>query len=90
MTSNLKNTYENKVIGKLGVGTTNAINKNLKKIEEPKKYMFGNERPQSANIIADRKKQKNVYSGGEDLIITNNIGKKRYPSTNPRDDIRLK
>lgn len=47
------------------------------------------ERPQSANISAERRKIKNFGTGfieknekKEDLMVT---GKKRYPSTNPRD-----
>ncbi len=43
------------------------------------------ERPQSANIAAERRKMKNVGPGGfgkkEEMVVT---GKKRYPSSNPR------
>jgi len=46
------------------------------------------ERPQSANIQADRKKIKNpltygtgIGMGREEMMVT---GKKRYPSSNPR------
>jgi hypothetical protein len=46
------------------------------------------ERPQSANIAAERGKMKNLGIGyvnkREELMVT---GKKRYPSSNPRDEL---
>ncbi len=46
------------------------------------------ERPQSANIAAERRKMRNMMPGYSDkkeqMMVT---GKKRYPSTNPRDDL---
>lgn len=91
--TNIKAAYDNKIVGKLGTTTGTNIGKNIRKGEEVRKGVLGNDRPQSANIVPDRKKGKNGYSGysGEDLIVTNNIGKKRFPSTNPREDLlRLK
>lgn len=80
ITSTFKTAYESKITSKIGVTTMNT-NKNSRRVDEPKKVLVGNDRPQSANIIPQRKKAKNI---GEDLIITNNIGKKRYPSSNAR------
>lgn len=88
--SNIKAAYDHKIVGKIGVTTPSTI-KNIKKEEVSRKGVLANDRPQSANIVGDRKKGKNVYPyPGEELMI-NNIGKKRYPSSNARDEvIRLK
>jgi hypothetical protein len=61
ITTNIKTAYDNKIVGKMGVTTTSSINKNIKKAEEVRKGILANDRPQSANIVADRKKAKNVY-----------------------------
>ena len=52
------------------------------------------ERPQSANISAERKRLANqklqtamMAGQKEDMMVTGLNGKKRYPSTNPKDDI---
>jgi hypothetical protein len=51
------------------------------------------ERPQSANIAAERKKMKinqllptTAGGGREEMMVTGLSNKKRYPSTNPKDD----
>jgi hypothetical protein len=89
--SNIKTAYDNKIIGKIGV-TTAGISKNPKRPEEVRKGVLANDRPQSANIVPDRKKPRSGYPySWEEMVVTNNLGKKRYPSTNARDEvIRLK
>lgn len=76
-----------KVIGKIGLN-----NKISKKKEEIKNPMMAYERPQSANIAADRRRLKNgllptaVLGSREEMMVTGLSSKKRYPSTNPKDD----
>lgn len=50
------------------------------------------DRPTSANINADKKKGTKIVSNpinekiGYDMMITGTTTKKRYPSTNPKED----
>ncbi len=83
--STFKSPYENKYVSK-----TTSNSKIPKKKEEMKSTMTsGYERPQSANIAAERRKRNmvpNTYlsqnTRKEELMIT---GKKRFPSTKQHD-----
>lgn len=62
---NIKTAFQSKLSGKIGVPSSIAT-KNIKKKDDIKNPMMIYERPQSANIQADRKKMKNPlpYSTG--------------------------
>lgn len=81
--SSFKSPYDSKLTNKIG-----SNNKLMKKKEEIKNPIVAYERPQSANIAAERRKVRNVgpnyFEKKEEMMVT---GKKRYPSTNPRDDL---
>jgi len=55
------------------------------KKDEIRNPVMAYERPQSANIAAERRKMKNLggnyFDKNEEMVVT---GKKRYPSSNPR------
>lgn len=77
-----------KMIGKIG---TNI--KGIKKKEEIKNPLMTYDRPTSANIGSDKKKGTKVVTNnplteklGYDMMITGSNSKKRYPSSNPKED----
>lgn len=84
-TSNIKNAYEDKVAGKIGVFGSSQPGKGKKK-EEPKPFL-ANERPQSANMQAELRKGKTGPGvgllGREEMMVTGLGGtssnKKRTP-----------
>ena len=81
--TSFKSPYDSKLITKIG-----SNNKLAGKKTEIKNPVVAYERPQSANIAAERRKIRNVgpnyFDKKEEMVVT---GKKRYPSTNPRDDL---
>ena len=82
--TNFKSPYETKSVGSK-IGSFNKLTKK-KQEDEFRSPLMTYERPQSANIAAERRKMKNTGSGGfntkkEEMVVT---GKKRYPSSNPR------
>ena len=85
--TNFKNPYESKLSGKL----TSSIASRRKK-DEPKALMMIYDRPISAKVNDDKKKGvkpghlgEKLGHHGNDLMVTN-FSKKRYPSSNARDD----
>ena len=75
----------------MGTKLATSNSKMTKKKEEIKNPVISNERPQSANISGERRKMSRVgvglLEGGtkrDDLMVA---GKKRYPSSNPREEL---
>lgn len=64
------------------LGSNNKLSMKKDEIRNP---VMAYERPQSANIAAERRKMKNLggnyFDKNEEMVVT---GKKRYPSSNPR------
>jgi hypothetical protein len=94
MSTTFKNPYEMKMIGKIGSNTKPALNKKKEEVRAPISTF---DRPTSANIAADRKKPSsskptsgnNIINEklGYDMMITGSSNsKKRYPSSNPKED----
>jgi hypothetical protein len=88
LATTFKNPYEMKMIGKIGSNI-----KPTKKKEEVRAPISTFDRPTSANIGSDKKKPikptaSNPISEklGYDMMITGSNSKKRYPSSNPKED----
>ncbi len=89
LSTTFKNPYEMKMIGKIGTNMKGA-----KKKEEIKNPIMTYDRPTSANMNIDKKKPVTKPPGsnpisdklGYDMMVTGSNTKKRYPSTNPKED----
>lgn len=88
--STFKNPYENKMIGKI-----NSNLKGGKKKEDQKNLMMIYDRPISAKSTQEKRKGSKIVGGhqnvfadklGHDMLATNFSSKKRYPSSNAKED----
>lgn len=90
LSTTFKNPYEMKMIGKIGTNMKGGI----KKKEEIKNPLMTYDRPTSANIGSDKKKTSKppvttnplTEKLGYDMMVTGSNTKKRYPSSNPKED----
>jgi len=84
--STLKNPYEMKMASKIGGG------RGIKKKEEIRNPMIVLDRPISANQISEKKRGRPPAMAmladklGGEMMVTGSMAKKRYPSSNPKDD----
>lgn len=78
------------------IGKINSNLKGAKKKEDQKNLMMIYDRPISAKSNEDKRKggklpgnYPNVFGDklGHEMLVTNFASKKRYPSTNPKDDL---